>query len=221
MAEMYDFILTKLMPMIETYKIKNICDYGCGDGELLEKLNTQKKDLSLTGIDYFSKFGDKNPQNNKSDISYIDRESAEYEKLSELNKFDMVLSTFALHHFQYPIGELQLLTDLVKSGGYLVFVDLVFQTDNQAKIAKNISSYIEEMGLAIKGHYHRHHYTLEEVKDLIKAIPVEIVTAEEITNELTEEENNENIKIKLDISDICNFSLTAFTNWLPPSRSPE
>ena len=195
MAEMNKFILSKILPIISKNKCITICDYGCGNGELLEKLQKENQNLNLFGIDYFNKFKIETPKN--TTVKYVDRENDEFPKLQKDNKFDMIISTFALHHFQYPVSEIQLLSDLIKPNGFLIFIDFVFQNDSRSKITKNISSFIEEMGASIKGQYHRHHYTLAEAKDLLKAIPSEICEAFEEINELSEDDKKENSEHKL------------------------
>lgn len=192
---MNKFILSKILPIITKNKCKTICDYGCGNGELLEKLQKENPNLNLLGIDYFNKYKIEIPQN--TTVKYIDRGNNEFSNLQKDDKFDMIISTFALHHFQYPVSEIQLLSDLIKPNGFLIFIDFAFKNDSRSKITKNISSFIEEMGASIKGRYHRHHYTLAEAKDLLNAIPIEICEACEETNELSEDEKKENIEHKL------------------------
>lgn len=194
MAEIHDFILAKILPVIEQTGCRSICDYGCGDGELLEKLSEQHSDLKLTGIDYFGHFGDADPRKKKgSAVKYIDRERDEYQQLLDSSDFDLLLSTFALHHFQFPISELQALAAMARPGGQLIFVDYAFQNKNHAEITKNISSFIQEMSMSIRKFHHRHHYTLDEALDLMKAIPVEVIEATELTNEETAAEQKENV----------------------------
>ena len=109
MAEMNNFILSKILPIITSNNYKTICDYGCGNGEILEKLQKEIPNLNLFGIDYFEKYKIKKPQN--SIVKYVDRGNKKFPDLQKENKFDMIFSSFALHHFQYPVSEIQLLAD--------------------------------------------------------------------------------------------------------------
>ncbi len=208
MAEINNFILKKIIPVIEQTDCRTICDYGCGDGKLLEKLNELNSDLELTGIDYFNRFCDNDPRKNDSPVAhYVDRESDEYQQLVDSSGFDLLLSTFALHHFQSPISELQAMVSMVKPGCQLIFIDYAFQNRNPAEVTKNISSFIQEMSMAIRKFHHRHHYTLDEALDLMKAVPVEVDEAVELTNEETATERKENVVDSLEQNALTHASI--------------
>ena len=222
MAEMHDFIISKLLPIIEENGCMNICDYGCGDGELLEKLIKRNPDLNLTGIDYLNMYGENNPQNKKNTkVKYVERKSDEFGNLKDSGQFDLVISTFALHHYQYPVSELQLISNLMSDNGLLVIFDHMFKIDSRAEVTKAISSFISEIERSIKRSYHRHHYTLDEAKDLLKTFPNKIILAEELKNEMTEEEINEENNYGLNrnrkIQGIINKNATDYWKsvWLP------
>jgi len=192
MTDKYDFVLRKIIPLIEERKSLNICDYGCGSGELLKKLQKMNPDLNYVGIDYFSKFTENNPLTEENiPIKFVDRESDEFERMKDSGEFDLVISTFALHHFHYPVSELQTICSMIARKGLLVIVDLMFSTETKSEITRAFSSFFSEIERAVKKGYHRHHYTLGEAKDLINAIPHRIINAETLHLEMTEEEKKE------------------------------
>jgi ubiquinone/menaquinone biosynthesis C-methylase UbiE len=216
MADIHTYILDNIKTTINEHKIRRICDYGCGQGDLLKKLNNFDANLELTGVDYFSKFRrDKPTTDIDSSVKYIDKDSEEFSSIQDECKFDMLISTFAMHHFKYPIQELKTIVNMVKTEGILVFVDFSFINDTSARITKNISSFIEEMGAAIKGGYHRHHYTLAEAVDLLGALPVEVFDSFEAVNDLSKEEIKSNVeqKIKRNARIIKNISEKAPEDW--------
>ncbi len=198
MADMHSFLATHILPIIAKNNSISICDYGCGTGTLLELLQKENPKLILTGIDYLSKYKNKNPQNREeNNISYIDKDDDDYNKLVSSEKFDMIISTFSLHHFKYPVRELQTIYNLVKPNGILLFVDFGFINNTKAKFTKNISSFIDEMGQAVKGRYHRHHYTLDEALDLFNAIPVDTSDSFEVAKEISNGEMHDAVNSKI------------------------
>jgi len=100
MAGREDFLVPKIVELIKKYELKSICDYGCGNGTLLNKIKTVLPDLSnLTGVDYFNRFGDEYKFGEKTiGIEFIDKESENFKELSKQKNFDLIISTFALHH---------------------------------------------------------------------------------------------------------------------------
>jgi len=192
MDQIYITIADKISRLVEENNVQTICDYGCGRGDLLTLLHSEKPGLQLTGIDYFSKSYPDLPETMQdSAIKLIDRENLDF---AQLPKFDLVVSTSALHHFQYPISELQRILGLVKPGKLLYLNDNSYKNNNRSQICKNITSFIDEMVSAHKSGYHRHQYTLQEALDLCKALPAEVIYTEEFVIAETESEKQENKK---------------------------
>lgn len=182
MADNHQLIFDKIIPLISD-QTHTLCDYGCGNGYLLTLIAEKNPQIKCTGIDYFEKY--KIERINHTSLQWIDKEDVE--TLSQ-KKFDIIISTFALHHFQYPLAELKRIYDLLNDQGVMIFFDFSLTLDTKAKIAKSLSSLIGEIEASLKKTYHRHHYTLEEAKDLFQILPAEILIAEEFKNDLTQEE---------------------------------
>lgn len=46
-----NYVLKRLLEVIERNNIRNICDIGCGDGEFMKMICKEKPEVSITGID--------------------------------------------------------------------------------------------------------------------------------------------------------------------------
>ena len=190
----------KVVEFVKKHKLKSLCDYGCGDGSGLERLaDSLATDVSLIGIDYFSRFReDKRPKPSEK-FELIDRDGEEYKTfLNKKESMDLVLSSYALHHYEYPVTELQAIASLLREGGYLYLWDFLFVREEPVEILQSTNSFLHEAGSALVGAYHRHHYTLEQAVDLIKGTPLVITDSGlekiDIPEGETEEENREAIK---------------------------
>jgi SAM-dependent methyltransferase len=193
-TDIHAFFAEHLLPIIDANHCRDVCDYGCGEGELLRVLREKRPDLNLTGIDYFGRYASREgfEAQDFNGIATIDREGAEYEALLTEPRFDMVISTFAIHHFRTPVQELRQLTGLARPGGLAVFFDHCVDLSSEAGIVKALQSGLGEIYATLKGGYHRRHYTLAEAQDLFLAVPVEMVEAIELRCPFTEEETREN-----------------------------
>lgn len=184
MTNLTETIVGKLNTIIKENNLTEICDFGAGDGEILSLLKESNPELNCTGIDFYSKYpAMKEKALQRKEVLFLDKE--EISDLTE--KFDLVFSTFALHHYQYPVKTLKEISNITKNEGFIATIDFLFKNKTNGEIIKNVSSFIEEMGAAIKGNYHRHHYTLKEAEDLLSLIPGKIVNSEEF--ECLEEES--------------------------------
>ncbi len=190
-SKMYE----KILESINKYNCQLVCDYGCGDGELLDYLKDKKPDLELYGIDYFSKWKDEGGAEN---YVKIDREGEYFTKLAGLRMFDMVVSTHALHHFQYPVSELRTIAGMIRPGGLLDLYDHCFDHGSQRGYVRSLSSLIGEATSALRGMYHRHHYSLEEAVDLLSVISGEMLVHEEFRLDVSEEESEQSAKRNLE-----------------------
>lgn len=179
MPNIQEYLDQRLLKLIKTHSLKSICDYGCGNGDLLQRISKRvEADVSLTGIDYISLWPEEHRPVSNDRIAFIDREGNEFKKLiKERGKYDLIISSFALHHYQYPIKELNTIENLLAHGGCLFIADLNFDNDNDSQTVKNISSFIDETFSAFRKKYHRHHYTLEEAKDLLSSVNLLICDA--------------------------------------------
>lgn len=182
MGDNHQLFLEKITPFISS-EIRTLCDYGCGNGNMLKLISERFPQIQCTGIDYFEKY--KIEKLNTPSLQWIDKDNAD--ALTQ-KSYDMIISTFALHHFQYPLAELKQIFQMLKDQGIMIFFDFSLALDSKAKIAKSLSSLIGEIEASLKNSYHRHHYTLEEAMDLFQIIPVEILLSTSIQNDLTDEE---------------------------------
>lgn len=191
---MHEVVTAKIFDFIKDHEIKSICDYGCGNGDLLKEIKTAIPDLSnITGIDYIDKFSDEYKTGKKIDgIKLINRESEGFQVAIQ-DTFDLVVSTFALHHYQYPIHELQTMCGMVKKNGYILAIDHNCNNTTKAQIVKNVTAVFEELLNTAQKQYHRHHYTLKEAIDLFNGIDVDIAESYKIDYHETAEEQNENV----------------------------
>jgi SAM-dependent methyltransferase len=190
MSHLHQYLLPGIVSVLDAHQCTSVCDYGCGDASLLAELLRQRPDVHYTGIDFLSRFGE---IPTAPGITLIDRESADYTVLLDQGgTFDLVISTFALHHFQYPVRELRQLCAMVKPGGLLLLFDHHHDLSSRAGIAKAVMSLVGETMHALKGRYHRHHYTLDEALDLFSTLPVEIVESADEHFPLSTAETTEN-----------------------------
>ena len=194
MSDIYQQITQICTQLITENNVKTVLDYGCGKGHLLELIQKENPDIMLYGTDYFKKNGIQ-PVNNPS-IQFIDRE--DIDNSFSNHSFDLIVSTFALHHFQYPVSELQKIYAFLTNNGHFIMFDHQIVLDSHAKIVKTVSSLIGEIEGCLKKSYHRHHYTIEEAKDLFKAIPVNIEAVVELKDQISTEEMLEDQQEKLE-----------------------
>ena len=187
-------IINCLMSTVDQHNINSICDYGCGDGRILKKI---KKKLPLkiryTGIDFWSNEYSKHkkPENEES-INFIDNGSPEIDEFIEYNQFGLVFSSFALHHFRFPINELKRIERLVAPEGNLILIDMFRDFTDMEKIADNVHFFNSKMMMmALRGDYHRIPYTKEETCDLLLALDMKIIDQKVVEVEITEKELTE------------------------------
>jgi len=194
MSDIYQQITQICTQLITENNVKTVLDYGCGKGHLLELLQSKNPDVQFFGTDYFRKYDIKLVNNNS--IQFIDRE--DIDNSFSNHSFDLIVSTFALHHFQYPVSELQKIYAFLTNNGHFIMFDHQIVLDSHAKIVKTVSSLIGEIEGCLKKSYHRHHYTIEEAKDLFKAIPVNIEAVVELKDQISTEEMLEDQQEKLE-----------------------
>jgi ubiquinone/menaquinone biosynthesis C-methylase UbiE len=175
----------RLFDFIENSHAQNILDFGCGKGSLLNKIINRFPNLNLTGIDFFSKFADDfKTENTNNKIKYLDIESPEFQKLLTENNFDLIISTFTLHHFKLPVSALNQMYNLLNNNGKLWLCDFsLIQSSSGQKIA-NILSYFDEIRQFFKKSYHRHYYSKDEAQDLLSAFSFKNLLIEEITYDM-------------------------------------
>ena len=177
MSDAHAFLLDKILGLVRDYPIRSVLDYGCGTGALMKQAGEKaRRSLALTGIDYFASYEEKERPVSDAKHTFIDRGGEGFAAfLATAPKYDLVVSTFALHHYRNPVKELQGLEEMLHPGGLLFVADMNFDNGNDARRAKNLTSYVGEMFAAFRGKYHRHHYAREEALDLFRALDVKVL----------------------------------------------
>ncbi len=182
MLEKHKRLFEVVMKTISSNNITEICDYGCGDGEFLEIIREHNASVKLTGIDFFRKHSIIARKIN--DCRYLEREE---DLLQSGNKYDLIISSFSLHHFQHPVKELRMINTLLKEQGTIILFDHLLKTNCSTKIVKSLDSFISALNGTLGNDAHRQFYSMEEVRDLVEVIPVKIISAEEVAMNFTEE----------------------------------
>jgi len=131
-------ILKRMMQEIEKRKPSSILDLGCGEGELLNLLKQKDPLTKMVGVDFSSKAlfkaQEKNPQ-----IKWI--QASFQDSLPFHHSFDIILSTYAFHHFKdeekaHIIDSL--LQNHLQKEGLLMIGDASFQTHQEYEEIKNL-----------------------------------------------------------------------------------
>jgi len=170
-------IMDHLATLINPDHTLSICDYGCGDGRMLKKLcHGFPPGIRYTGIDNWSDETNKSSiPNNEKAILYVDNTQPDYDIFLENHQFNLVYSSYALHHFRYPVQELKRLEKLVAPGGHLVLVDMYRDYTDPEKLAENVILFNAQMTTSFRGGYHRVPFTGKEISDLLLALDMETI----------------------------------------------
>ncbi len=187
-----EVIFAELCNFIKKHNVKTICDYGCGDGELLNKLITEYPEtLSCVGVDCWNIYGDESPKpSDTKSIQYLDNSIASFKNDMEEKGFDLVISTFALHHFKLPIGELRKIESFANTNGYIFLVDMMTKYEDEF-ITTNILWLHDYAYLNLINEYHGVPYTKEQMKDLAGALDCDLVEIKEMDFDFTQEDERE------------------------------
>lgn len=184
-------IITCLLSAVDKRHINSICDYGCGDGRILKKIKTKlPSGIRYTGVDFWSnKYSKHTMPENEESINFINNGSPEIDEFIEHNHYDLVFSSFALHHFRLPIKELKRIEHLVAPEGTLIVIDMFRDYTDVEKIADNVYFFNSKMMMmALRGDFHRIPYSKQETCDLLLALDMEITDQQVIDIELSEKE---------------------------------
>ncbi len=181
-------IIRRIADIARQYGCKKICDYGCGNGRLIEALKAAGIRAEYTGIDFIADYPElKDGQG--PDTRYIDRAGAAYEELLRSGEtFDLIFICNSIPHFKQPCREFSNITSLMGKDSLLHISDINFINETEADIARNIDCYIEELALNFRKDFCRHFYAVDEVLDLLEPFGLETVAREEYRVPPTPEE---------------------------------
>jgi trans-aconitate methyltransferase len=194
------FIAAKVESLVRRYSVNSVCDYGCGSGELLRNLRKEfPKTFSLTGIDYFSRMCEKHRPTGIEGVGLVDRGSPDFEKLAGRPGFDLIVSAMALHHYQYPVRELRLISGMLHREGILFLADWRPANESPAQAAQTVVSLVDEAWCAATGGFHRHHYTIDEAQDLLGSTEFEVLESSEESVDHADPERKEYAEGKLSL----------------------
>ncbi len=112
---MYD----ELVQRVSNLEGKNILDLGCGNGNVLKRL--EGRGYNLCGVDLSEKMikeAEKNV-NGKAELKIGDSENIPYED----NRFDVVICNASFHHYTNPEKALSEIKRVLKDNGTLILGD--------------------------------------------------------------------------------------------------
>ncbi len=194
-------IINYMKSLLDIKNINSICDYGCGDGRLLRKIEKViPAGGKYTGIDNWSDaYASNKIPDDEGFYNFLNNANPDFEKFIEGNQYDLVYSKFALHHFRSPIKELKRLESLTAPGGNIVIIDMYRDCADEKKTVDNVLFFNAQMIRALKGDYHHVPYTKEETCDLLLVMDAEIIDQEVIFIETSEKEK---VEYKLAMAEI-------------------
>jgi ubiquinone/menaquinone biosynthesis C-methylase UbiE len=183
-------ILAFLATILDKNNIRSICDYGCGGGRIIKLLKDKYPNtIKFTGIDFWSsEFSNKEMPENEEQINFIDNGSLNIGKFIEANCFDIVFSSYALHHFRLPIKELKRMESLISPNGFLILFDIYKDYTDEKTVADNVFFCHSQMMMAMRGSYHRIPYTKDEISDLLLALDMKFTEQRILELKLTDKE---------------------------------
>ena len=177
-------MVKRIAEIARLHNPKKICDYGCGNGRIIDALKAAGVDASYTGIDFIAGYPELK-QKQDARTRYIDRAGAGYQELLRSGeKFDLVFICNSIPHFKHPVREFTNITALMCGGALLYIADINFVNETEVDITRNIECYLEEMLLNLKllnlkDDFCRHFYAVDEVMDLLEPFGLETLQREE------------------------------------------
>ncbi len=129
-------IFKELLDVVSQYPAKSLLDVGCGFGDFLIRLRTEKDfEGRLVGIDASSGMIEKPQQINKEKNLQIEFQSADAHRLPFVDgEFDIVTCNFALYAFVDMPQAIAEICRCLKNGGY--FIGAVHGEGNRPKWSK-------------------------------------------------------------------------------------
>ena len=115
---------------IDKLNIKgNYLEVSAGSGTLAAMIAKRNKDIEITAVEISSDMITVanellKMKSLESQISFVKGNIEDKELLEKLGKFDLIYSTFSLHHWEYPEKALENLMQHIKKDGVLIIYDL-------------------------------------------------------------------------------------------------
>lgn len=136
-ARFYDFVSRRLLRVMYRRFAADlvadappggaVLDVGTGPGVLLLEVGRRRSDLRLTGMDLS---GDMITAARRNLARYGERAQAKVGDVTDLpfadRSFDLVVSSFSLHHWDHPEAAVGQLARVLRPGGRLVIYDFTF-----------------------------------------------------------------------------------------------
>jgi ubiquinone/menaquinone biosynthesis C-methylase UbiE len=103
-------------------------DVGCGPGMLTQKVALQHPNSEIIAVDISGQMIElaksELPENLRPRISFIKGDACDLATLNKLGKFELIFSTFTLHHWENAESALENLYSMLNEGGILYIEDL-------------------------------------------------------------------------------------------------
>lgn len=103
-------------------------DVGCGPGILTQKIAKQHPNAEIIGIDNSAvmlKLAKQElPDDLKARIRFTEGDACNFDSIKELGKFDLIYSTFTLHHWDDAEAAIRNLFSILNNNGVLYMHDL-------------------------------------------------------------------------------------------------
>lgn len=133
-SEIYN-ILTDSIPFYRKIPIK-ILDIGCGTGTFAERLKEKFPQAKITCLDFANNMIDVAKSKLAKYSKDIDFLVGDFNNLDIKNEYDVVVSSFALHHIQTDKEKLRLYKNIyeaLKPNGVFLTADIVLGVNNYIK----------------------------------------------------------------------------------------
>ena len=175
--------------------INDILDVGTGKGGFIPVLQQIFPNGQITGID---------PDNQSLKIAgkefpqYTFMEMQAEKLLFEVNSFDVVSISMALHHLPKVKRGLSEMKRVVKKEGWIIVNELISNQLNEAQEVHKMYHHFRSQIDRMKGTYHRKSFTKEAILQLLKEadIPIQFFFEHKKKINLVEDESELEIRVR-------------------------
>lgn len=166
---------------VDLEKFSTAIDVGCGCGDLSISLAKKFPNLNIIGVDGSDEMlRIAKERKDSSELLNISFEKSVVGEDSFDAKFDIVVNSFALHHFENPIQALNNLKNLALSSGYIIIFDMLREDDHlkaNSVVDTITNSYFNFSGAAAPQPFKNSFFdslqaclSLEELNDAVAAV---------------------------------------------------